>query len=43
MKKCKYYIDMESKKFLDWKERNKINVDYGVGNIDSKIIKDLLD
>ena len=23
----KYYIDMKSKKFLDWKEKNKINVD----------------
>ena len=39
---CKYYIDMEGKKFLDWKEKNKIIVDYGVSNIDSNIIRELL-
>jgi len=38
----KVYIDMKSKKFLDWKEKNKINVEYGVSNIDSKIIYELL-
>jgi hypothetical protein len=40
---CKIYIDMESEKFIKWKERNKINVDYGVNNIDNKIIRDLID
>ena len=40
---CKIYIDMESEKFIKWKERNKINVDYGVSNIDNKIIRDLID
>jgi hypothetical protein len=39
---CKYYIDMKSKKFLDWKEKNSINVEYGVSNIDSNIIRELL-
>ena len=39
---CKYYIDMKSKKFLDWKKKNKINVEYGVSNIDSSIINELL-
>lgn len=39
---CKYYIDMESKKFLDWKEKNKINLDYGCSGIDNKIIKELV-
>ena len=39
---CKYYIDMESKKFLDWKEKNEINLDYGCNNIDSKIIRELV-
>ena len=38
----KYYIDMESKKFLDWKEKNDIIVDYGVSNIDNNIIRELL-
>lgn len=39
---CKYFIDMESKKFLDWKEKNKINLDYGCNNIDSNIIRELV-
>ena len=39
---CKYYIDMKSKKFLDWKEKNSINVEYGVSNIDSNIIRELI-
>lgn len=39
----KVYIDMKSKKFLDWKEKNKINVEYGVSNIDGNIIRELLD
>jgi hypothetical protein len=39
---CKYYIDMKSKKFLDWKEKNSINVEYGVSNIDSNIIRELV-
>ena len=39
---CKYYIDMEGKKFLDWKEKNEINLDYGCNNIDSKIIRELV-
>jgi hypothetical protein len=38
----KVYIDMKSKKFLDWKEKNKINVEYGVSNIESSIIYELL-
>jgi hypothetical protein len=38
----KVYIDMKSKKFLDWKEKNKINVEYGVSNIESNIIMELL-
>jgi hypothetical protein len=39
---CKNYIDMKSKKFLDWKEKNSINVEYGVSNIDSNIVNELL-
>ena len=39
---CKYYIDMKSEKFLEWKNRNKINVEYGVSNIDSNIIRELV-
>ena len=39
---CKYFIDMESKKFLEWKEKNKINLDYGCNNIDSKIVRELV-
>jgi hypothetical protein len=39
---CKYYIDMESKKFLDWKEKNNINLDYGCSNIDSNIVRELV-
>jgi len=38
----KVYIDMKSEKFLEWKNRNKINVEYGVSNIDSNIIIELL-
>jgi hypothetical protein len=38
----KYYIDMKSEKFLEWKNRNKINVEYGVSNIDSNIIRELV-
>ena len=38
----KYYIDMKSKKFLDWKRKNNINVEYGVSNIESNIINELL-
>jgi len=39
---CKYYIDMKSEEFLEWKNRNKINLDYGCNNIDSKIIRELV-
>lgn len=39
---CKNYIDMKSEKFLEWKERNDINIEYGVGNIDGGIIDELL-
>jgi hypothetical protein len=39
---CKYYIDMKSKKFLDWKNKNKINLDYGCSNIDSNIVRELV-
>jgi hypothetical protein len=39
---CKNYIDMKSEKFLEWKNRNKINVEYGVSNIDGGIINELL-
>jgi hypothetical protein len=38
----KIYINMKSKKFLDWKEKNNINVEYGVSNIKSSIINELL-
>ena len=38
----KVYIDMKSEKFLEWKNRNKINVEYGVSNIESNIIMELL-
>jgi hypothetical protein len=38
----KVYIDMKSKKFLDWKRKNNINVEYGVNNIESSIINELL-
>ena len=38
----KVYVDMKSKKFLDWKEKNKINVEYGVSNIKSELIYELL-
>jgi hypothetical protein len=38
----KVYIDMKSKKFLEWKNKNSINVEYGVSNIDSSIIMELL-
>jgi len=39
---CKYYIDMKSEKFLNWKNKNNINLDYGCSNIDSNIIKELV-
>jgi hypothetical protein len=39
---CKNYIDMKSEKFLNWKEKYKINVEYGVSNIDGGIINELL-
>lgn len=39
---CKNYIDMKSKKFLDWKKKYNINVEYGVSNIDGGIISELL-
>jgi hypothetical protein len=38
----KVYIDMKSEKFLEWKNKNKINVEYGVSNIESNIIMELL-
>jgi len=38
----KVYIDMKSEKFLEWRNRNKINVEYGVSNIESNIIIELL-
>jgi len=38
----KVYIDMKSKKFLDWKEKNKISVEYGVSSIRSELIYELL-
>ena len=38
----KNYIDMKSEKILEWKNRNKIYVEYGVSNIDSGIINELL-
>ena len=39
---CKVYIDMKSKKFLDWKEKNGISVEYGLNDIRSELIKELL-
>lgn len=38
----KSYIDMKSSKFIEWKERNKISVEYGVNNIENNIIIELL-
>jgi hypothetical protein len=39
---CKNYIDMKSEKFLEWKKKNNINVEYGVSNIDGGVINELL-
>jgi hypothetical protein len=38
----KIYFDMKGEKFLEWKNKNNINVDYGVSNISSELIYKLI-
>ena len=39
----KVYVDMECKRFIDWKNRNEIGENVDWNKIEDKIIRDLVD